>query len=295
MTTIQTNNASEKGFTLVELAIVLVIIGLIVGGVLAGQDLIRQATIRNAQTQIQNYNTAATTFQAKYNALPGDIVAATATAAAFTPVGNTTVTTFTGAAGLRDGNGLIQNTTAANYPAESILFWTDLTSASLIPTSVQGAAASTGPNAAMTAANMNTFMPTLRLRNTAGVTVFAGSPGNITYAGNNHFIIANWTGSPVNGPATPAPAMTPLEASAFDAKFDDGQPLTGTVTALGSTAATGWTVAAFGPVISVVPAAATATTCLTNAASPGAYNIATTGPTAGGNGVNCTVAVRAQF
>ena len=54
---------TRSAFTLVELAIVLVIIGLIVGGVLVGQDLIKAAQIRSVVTDIERYNAAATTFR----------------------------------------------------------------------------------------------------------------------------------------------------------------------------------------------------------------------------------------
>lgn len=60
---------AQRGFTLIELSIRLVIIGLIVGGVLVGRDLIERAQI----SQIEKYNTVVHTFQLKYNALPGDI------------------------------------------------------------------------------------------------------------------------------------------------------------------------------------------------------------------------------
>ena len=47
---------SRAGFTLVELAIVLVIIGLIIGGVLVGQDLIKAATIRSTVSDLEKIN-----------------------------------------------------------------------------------------------------------------------------------------------------------------------------------------------------------------------------------------------
>lgn len=71
--TLKRNHNKEKGFTLVELSIVLVIIGLIVSGVLVGQDLIQAAQIRSQIRQIQDLDTATNTFRSKYNGLPGDL------------------------------------------------------------------------------------------------------------------------------------------------------------------------------------------------------------------------------
>lgn len=62
----------RRAFTLIEMAIVLVIIGLIVSAVLVGQDLIRAATLTNQVKQFQEYETAYKTFLLKYNCLPGD-------------------------------------------------------------------------------------------------------------------------------------------------------------------------------------------------------------------------------
>jgi type II secretory pathway pseudopilin PulG len=61
------------GFTLIELSIILVIIGLLVGGVFVGQALIELARIRSTVAQLEQYETALTTFKLKYNGLPGDL------------------------------------------------------------------------------------------------------------------------------------------------------------------------------------------------------------------------------
>lgn len=66
------HTARRNGFTLIELSIVLVIIGLIAGGVLAGKELIFQAEMRKAVSQMNEFNTAANTFKNKYNCIPGD-------------------------------------------------------------------------------------------------------------------------------------------------------------------------------------------------------------------------------
>jgi prepilin-type N-terminal cleavage/methylation domain-containing protein len=68
---------SERGFTLIEIAVVLVIIGLIVGGVLVGQDLIKAAPVRAEMSELENVETAIYAFRDKYSALPGDISNAT--------------------------------------------------------------------------------------------------------------------------------------------------------------------------------------------------------------------------
>ncbi len=67
----------NSAFTLIELAIVLVIVGLLIGGVLTGRDLINQARIAAAVRQLQDYNTSINTYYLKYKALPGDHAGAT--------------------------------------------------------------------------------------------------------------------------------------------------------------------------------------------------------------------------
>lgn len=62
----------RKGFTLVELSIVLVIIGLLIGGILAGQSLINSAKIQKSVRMMQQYDVAISLFEDKYRGLPGD-------------------------------------------------------------------------------------------------------------------------------------------------------------------------------------------------------------------------------
>ena len=66
----------SKGFTLIEIAIVLVIIGLLLGGVLKGQELITGARVRNLISQQDGIKAAFFGFQDRYRALPGDYAAA---------------------------------------------------------------------------------------------------------------------------------------------------------------------------------------------------------------------------
>jgi len=62
----------QKGFTLVEIAIVLVIIGLLIGGILKGQEMITQAKVKNVVADFTGVATGLLGFQDRYRALPGD-------------------------------------------------------------------------------------------------------------------------------------------------------------------------------------------------------------------------------
>jgi len=67
---------NNKGFTMIELAIVLVIIGLLVAGVLKGRELITSAKVKNVTLQVKAVEAAVHTYQDKYRALPGDDIKA---------------------------------------------------------------------------------------------------------------------------------------------------------------------------------------------------------------------------
>ncbi len=64
---------SERGFTLVELAIVMIIIGLLIGGILKGQELIANAQVGATVSQVKSIDAATTTFRDKYDSVPGDM------------------------------------------------------------------------------------------------------------------------------------------------------------------------------------------------------------------------------
>lgn len=60
------------GFTLVEFALVILVIGLVVGGVVIGRELIRSAQMRAFVSQVGALDTAVTIFKSKYDCIPGD-------------------------------------------------------------------------------------------------------------------------------------------------------------------------------------------------------------------------------
>lgn len=82
----------QSGFTLVEIAIVLVIIGLLLGGVLKGQELINSAKVKNFANDFRNIPLFIYGYQDKYKALPGD----DANAAAHVGAGATQVSAANG-------------------------------------------------------------------------------------------------------------------------------------------------------------------------------------------------------
>ena len=66
------NRTDQSGFTLVEIAIVLVIIGLLLGGILKGQEMITQAKIKNIVADFSGVSAAYYGYQDRYRAIPGD-------------------------------------------------------------------------------------------------------------------------------------------------------------------------------------------------------------------------------
>lgn len=110
----------DRGFTLIEIAIVLVIIGLLLGGVLKGQELITGARVRNLISQQDGIKAAFFGFQDRYRALPGDYASA-----------STNINCGAGSCANGNGNGRIESISMTPAPpeAEDVLAWNHLTAA----------------------------------------------------------------------------------------------------------------------------------------------------------------------
>ncbi|WP_153115416.1 prepilin-type N-terminal cleavage/methylation domain-containing protein [Rhodocyclus tenuis] len=106
----------QSGFTLVEIAIVLVIIGLLLGGVLKGQELINSAKVKNFATDFRNIPLFIYGYQDKFKAIPGDDKSVTTHLSAATLATSPATTTV--------GNGVINgNWDSTTVTDESYLFW----------------------------------------------------------------------------------------------------------------------------------------------------------------------------
>jgi prepilin-type N-terminal cleavage/methylation domain-containing protein len=266
---------SESGFTLVELAIVLVIIGLIVGGVLVGQDLIKAAEIRSVVTTLEKYNAGATTFRSKYDGYPGDITSTKAT--------NFGLTAGAGTDGLGDGDGVLENgaTTAdkQGVGGESTLFWRHLSDTQLISegfTTANGtvAVALGGANPAV-----SLYLPHLKIRDSANVHTTG-------IGGKNYFYLTGVSTAVVTtGAITESAALSPAEAQSIDSKIDDGLYGSGTVIAVATLAAA--TAGTIDP-----GAAAASGVCVNSTPTPDVYNTASQDFA---SAVACHLRIRSSF
>jgi prepilin-type N-terminal cleavage/methylation domain-containing protein len=113
------NMRNQRGFTLVEIAIVLVIIGLLLGGVLKGQELIEQGRIKNLTNDMNSIVAAVQSYQDRYRQLPGDDGKATRWGAGVFPGGS-------------DGELGGQNPFTAASGTENNAFWVHLRYAGFI-------------------------------------------------------------------------------------------------------------------------------------------------------------------
>lgn len=130
-----TNPKQIKGFTLVEIAIVMIIIGLVTGGIFGGTQLVDNARKQTAIQDMKSIESSALTFRMTYGRLPGDLRNA-----------NTRLQNCTTLPCARsgDGNGTIGVTDAAyfnftpyNANTENFAFWHHLTAADLSPVKMQ--------------------------------------------------------------------------------------------------------------------------------------------------------------
>lgn len=190
----------QSGFTLVEIAIVLVIIGLLLGGILKGQELINSARVRNLADQNTGIQAAYYGFIDRYRQVPGDYPQAAAT----TAIGVQIILPL--AASATAGNGRIDDTAE-----EAAAVWEQLAKSNFIGggfTPATGAVANEAAYRGLGPANAFNGLLTLTRNN--DYTVAAAAP-----AATQRLILHLGTNIPAK------------IARELDLKVDDGQPQTG--------------------------------------------------------------------
>jgi prepilin-type N-terminal cleavage/methylation domain-containing protein len=186
----QSGLKGQAGFTLVEMAIVLVIIGLILGAVLKGQELIENAKAKRAANDLNSFVAAYYSYIDRYGRIPGDDgPIGTLTARD----GNWSVVTLAG-----DNNGALAVTAAQTFTGggEGAAFWQHVRAAGFIT----GDPSLTG----VEALPKNSF---------GGLTGITSDP-----------VMGGLTGIKVCMSQVPGKS-----AAALDSQLDDGNPGTGTL------------------------------------------------------------------
>jgi len=198
--------SQQSGFTLVEIAIVLVIIGLLLGGILKGQELINSAKVKNLANDFRVIPTYIYAYQDKYKSLPGDDGVADKHVN-----GATNATTPAGGIGNGVINGVMFSTTATD---ETYLFWQHVRLANL-------ASGSTNT------ADAPTYIPKNAL----------GGDLGINSATTAQLQIAGMTGTY----QVCSKGVLGRFVKQLDLQMDDGQPCTGSLRAVADGAALGAT------------------------------------------------------
>lgn len=254
--------AGQSGFTLVELAIVMIIIGLLIGGILKGQELISNARVAATVSQIKAIDAATSTFRDTYSAFPGDMVNAVARIANCNPANNT--------CGNGNGDGRLNNT-----PSAAPVLITGTWAATMEGTNFFGQLAQADLLGGVDKSRLLTFgqaMPEADVgggfyvgRAGAVADLVVGGATAATFMGGNYLSLRSVPGAAVAA-AADAAVVVPSIMARIDRKMDDGNPTQGTLLAAGASAAD--------------------TTGCWNTTAPGTYNEVT--------GSNCGAYIRIQ-
>ncbi len=226
-----THDRSQAGFTLVELAIVMIIIGLLIGGILKGQELINNAQVTATASQVKAIEAAMSTFRDSYNAVPGDMTnpgsrLPNCTAAPCSTAGNGN--------NRLDNAGTAVTVLAASAAGENTRFWTHLAAADMI--------GGVDPTSAVIT-SWDGQLPSAEIGGGFTATYAATTPGGVagTLVAGHYLTLRSDPGAISS---TTNLALTPTQAGRVDRKLDNGDPTTGSTQAIGAAGgANCWTAA----------------------------------------------------
>lgn len=209
---------AQRGFTLVELSIALIVIGVIAGGLLVGRDMIRNAQIKNLAEERNQYVSAVTQFRERFNDLPGDFRRATELwgEAANCNAPSEGTETCNG-----NGDGQIGSSTLTSRQsedAESPRLWQHLANAQLIEGRYDGVSSTP-----VSSAGGKWGVRYVGAANGLDDRYFDGHYGHILAMAYDPYFYT----TEINRPGY----LTPVELAGFDTKFDDGKPATGIIVA----------------------------------------------------------------
>lgn len=223
------NSFPQRGFTLIELSIVLVIIGLIIGGVLLGQNLIRASEIRSVIKDVEMFQTAINSFRLKYNAVPGDMIDAESIWGSDSACPNTVTNTVQKTATCNGtGDGKVQDSDSSGNSIniyERYRAWQQLANAGLIQGMYTGV---TGPLSG-TDSVIGLNAPAARIQGTGYNLAFKNLPtgSSVDYPYIGHLLGIGLKSSTCL--SLGCPAFTPAEMLSLDQKMDNALPGSGLI------------------------------------------------------------------
>lgn len=212
-----------SGFTLVETAIAMIIIGLLITSVLKGAELIQNAKVASTISQTRMYSAATLTFYDNYNALPGDIANATTLLPRCNGSNFCGNGTGDGKVGSTDYEAYSadQSNTDASPQVETAYFWKHLALADLID--------GVSPSASIFLPEWGVAFPYNSLSG-GGFTVFTSHPQS-GFIDQGKGLALRLQYLPYGNPTDWQPALSSVLSHKIDTKIDDGKPNTGRVQA----------------------------------------------------------------